>query len=109
MSFDISQLRYAIAAADHGSFYRAARALEIEQSTLSRNISKLERIVGAKLFDRSRAGVVTTVAGLRFVRRARAIVFNADQMLGDSHSLSSLCRVTPRSRLLRHKSAAKFY
>jgi hypothetical protein len=36
MSFDIRQLRYAIAAADHGSFYRAARALDIEQSTLSR-------------------------------------------------------------------------
>ena len=36
MSFDIRQLRYAIAAADHGSFYRAARTLDVEQSTLSR-------------------------------------------------------------------------
>jgi hypothetical protein len=27
--FDIRQLRYAIAAANHGSFYRAARALDI--------------------------------------------------------------------------------
>jgi DNA-binding transcriptional LysR family regulator len=35
--FDIRQLRYAIAAADHGSFYRAARALDIEQSTLAGN------------------------------------------------------------------------
>lgn len=87
MSFDIRQLQYAIAAADHGSFYRAARALDIEQSTLSRNILKLERIVGAKLFDRSRAGVVTTVAGLRFIRSARAIVQNADQMLGDSRAV----------------------
>jgi hypothetical protein len=26
MTFDIRQLRYAIAVADHGSFYRAARA-----------------------------------------------------------------------------------
>lgn len=43
MSFDICQLRYAIAAADHGSFYRAARALDVEQSTLSRNILQLER------------------------------------------------------------------
>jgi Bacterial regulatory helix-turn-helix protein, lysR family len=44
VSFDIRQLRYAIAAADHGSFYRAPRALDIEQSTLSCNILKLERI-----------------------------------------------------------------
>jgi DNA-binding transcriptional LysR family regulator len=38
VSFDIRQLRYAVAAADHGSFYCAARALEVEQSTLSRAI-----------------------------------------------------------------------
>ncbi len=62
MSFDIRQLRYAIAAADHGSFYRAARALDVEQSTLSRGISKLERVVGVVLFDRSRSGVATTIA-----------------------------------------------
>jgi hypothetical protein len=46
VSFDIRQLRYAVAAADHGSFYRAARALEVEQSTLSRAILKLERSIG---------------------------------------------------------------
>lgn len=40
MSIDVRQLRYAIAAADHGSFYRAARVLEIEQSTLTRRDSK---------------------------------------------------------------------
>ena len=44
MSFDIRQIRYAIAAADHGSFYRPARALDMEQSTLSRNILKLEPV-----------------------------------------------------------------
>jgi len=84
MSFDIRQLRYAIAAADHGSFYRAAGALDIEQSTLSRGISKLERVVGTKLFDRTRSGVALTVAGTRFIRSARTMVANADQMLGES-------------------------
>lgn len=84
MSFDIRQLRYAIAAADHGSFYRAAMTLGMEQSTLSRNILKLERVVGTKLFVRSRAGVAVTFAGIRFIRSARALVINADQMLGES-------------------------
>lgn len=84
MSFDIRQLRYAIAAADHGSFYRAAEVLNVDQSTLGRNISKLERVIGVRLFDRSRAGVTVTVAGARFIRSARAIVVNADQMLGAS-------------------------
>jgi len=52
MPFDIRQLRYAIAAADHGSFYKAARALDVEQSTLSRNILKLERALGQRLLQR---------------------------------------------------------
>lgn len=86
MSFDLRQLRYAIAAADHGSFYRAARSLDIEQSTLSRNICKLERMTGAQLFVRSRAGVSTTIAGARFIRSARAIVVNAELMLASSRA-----------------------
>ncbi|PKP96724.1 MAG: LysR family transcriptional regulator [Alphaproteobacteria bacterium HGW-Alphaproteobacteria-13] len=81
MSFDIRQLRYAVAAADHGSFYRAARALDVEQSTLSRSILKLERVIGGKIFERSRAGVTTTIAGSDFIRRARPMVTNADQLV----------------------------
>lgn len=81
MPFDIRQLRYAIAAADHGSFYRAARALEIEQSTLSRNIVKLERSIGMPIFERSRAGVTATLAGSTFLSGAKAIVASADKLV----------------------------
>lgn len=81
MPFDIRQLRYAIAAADHGSLYRAARALDVEQSTLSRNILRLERLIGAKLFNRSRSGVTTTIAGASFIRGARPMVASADRMV----------------------------
>lgn len=81
MPFDIRQLRYAVAAADHGSFYRAARALDVEQSTLSRNILRLERVIGATLFNRSRSGVTPTVAGARFFRSARTMVANAERMV----------------------------
>jgi len=81
MPFDIRQLRYAIAAADHGSFYRAARALDVEQSTLSRAIRKLERGVGMPIFERSRAGVTTTLAGCAFLRAARPMVTTADKLV----------------------------
>lgn len=81
MSFDIRQLRYALAAADHGSFYRAAKALDVEQSTLSRNVLKLERVVGAAIFERSHAGVKTTLAGSTFLRGARLMVASADKLL----------------------------
>lgn len=81
MSFDIRQLRYAIAAADHGSFYRAARRLDVEQSSLSRAILKLERAVGMPIFERSRAGVTTTLAGNAFIRGAKPMVAAADKLV----------------------------
>lgn len=81
MTFDIRQLRYIIAAADHGSFYRAARALDIEQSTLSRNILKLERSIGMRIFERSRAGVAMTLAGSAFIRGVRPMVASADKLV----------------------------
>jgi DNA-binding transcriptional LysR family regulator len=86
MPFDIKQLRYALVAADHGSFYRAARALEVEQSTLSRAILKLERALGTDIFVRTRAGVTTTVAGARFLRSARPMVANADRMVATTRA-----------------------
>lgn len=80
MTFDIRQLRYAIAVADHGSFHRAAEAMEVEQSTLSRNVLKLERLIGVKIFDRSHAGTTLTIAGRQFIRRARPMVACADKL-----------------------------
>jgi DNA-binding transcriptional LysR family regulator len=81
MPFDIRQLRYAIAAGNHGSFYRAARALDVEQSTLSRAIAKLERSIGTPIFERSRAGVTMTLAGATFLRSAKPLVATADKMV----------------------------
>lgn len=81
MPFDIRQLRYAVAAADHGSFYRAARALDVEQSTLSRHIMRLERSIGTPIFERSRAGVTMTLAGKAFLRGVRPMIASADQLV----------------------------
>ena len=74
MPFDIRQLRYAIAAADHGSFYRASRVLDVEQSTLSRAILKLERVSGGRIFNRAQGGGSMTLAGAQFIRAARSMV-----------------------------------
>lgn len=81
MPFDMRQLHYAITAAAHGSFYRAARALDIEQSTLSRNILKLERAIGMPIFERSRSGVTMTLAGSAFIRGAKPMVATADKLV----------------------------
>ena len=80
MPFTIRQLRYAVAAADHRSFHRAAKAIGVEQSNLGRHISTLERVVGVQLFTRSRAGVTPTRAGDSFLQAARRIIIQSDQM-----------------------------
>jgi DNA-binding transcriptional LysR family regulator len=68
---ELRQIQYAIAAADHGSFSRAALALEVDQTSLARRIAILEHMLSAKLFTRSRTGVVLTIAGQAFLKEAR--------------------------------------
>lgn len=70
---ELRQIQYAIAAADHGSFSRAALALEVDQTNLARRIAILEHMLCAKLFTRSRTGVVPTIAGQAFLKEAREI------------------------------------
>lgn len=70
IALDLRYLRYAILAAEHGSFRRAAELLSVSQSTVSRRIQILERRVGLALFERHRSGARTTLAGERFLREA---------------------------------------
>ena len=77
---EIRYLRYAIASAEHRSFRRAAEALRIRQSTLSRRIRDMELRLGVKLFARSRAGVRPTDAAAPFLRSASALVESIEVM-----------------------------
>jgi DNA-binding transcriptional LysR family regulator len=67
----VRHINYVIAAADHGSFRRAAAALCIHESAISRRIRDLEIRLGAALFVRSAGGVHLTQAGRVFVQRGR--------------------------------------
>lgn len=73
-AFGLRHLRYVIAAADHGSFRRAAAAIGVQQSAISRRIRDLEDEIGAALFIRSNSGVRLTHAGQLFIARARKAV-----------------------------------
>jgi DNA-binding transcriptional LysR family regulator len=74
-------LRYAAAAADLGSFRRAAEALQVRQSTLSRCIRRLEESIGATVFERSSGGVRVTTAGRDFLRAARSIIEQVEALV----------------------------
>lgn len=67
---DLRHFHYALASAKHGSFRRAAAALNVQQSTVSRGVRSLEHHVGAELFERSHAGIRPTSAGDRFLEEA---------------------------------------
>ena len=71
---EINQLRYVCAIAETGSFSRAAERCRIAQPSLSQQVLKLEKDLGAKLFDRLGRGVRLTEAGRAFVPRARSIL-----------------------------------
>lgn len=72
--YEFRHLRYFLAAVEHGSFRKAAAALGVQESTISRRIRDLEDNIGASLFHRYSAGVRPTVAGEKFLPRAKEIV-----------------------------------
>ncbi|KQT60744.1 MULTISPECIES: helix-turn-helix domain-containing protein [unclassified Aureimonas] len=66
MTIELRHLRCALAAADHGSFRRAAGALGVRPSSVSRRIRDLEAMLDVKIFVRSSGGVQVTASGQGF-------------------------------------------
>jgi DNA-binding transcriptional LysR family regulator len=73
MSLDIRHMRHVIALDEHGSFARAATALGLSQSALSRSIQSVEKTIGNSLFVRTASGVEPTDSGRILVARIRQI------------------------------------
>lgn len=76
---DSRYLRYFIAVAEAKSFTHAAERLHTAQPSLSRQIKRLETIVGAPLFLRTKHNVRLTAAGEIFLRESRAILQQIDR------------------------------
>ncbi len=77
---EVHLLRYALAAADTGSFSKAADRFGVKQSTLSKQVHYLEDRIGVALFRRSTRGVIPTSPGEGFLRKARNIVEDIDAL-----------------------------
>ena len=80
-TISFQHLRYAVVAADHGSFRSAAETLMVQQTTLSRCIRQLEHTIGTPVFDRYSGGVRATRFGQSFLRIARSILEQVDSMV----------------------------
>jgi DNA-binding transcriptional LysR family regulator len=68
---DLNNIRYLLEAADSGSFSAAARLFGVPPSLVSRRIARLEREVGARLFQRTTRSLTLTDAGQAFLAHAR--------------------------------------
>ncbi|MFJ7159191.1 LysR family transcriptional regulator [Streptomyces sp. NPDC101118] len=76
---ELQQMRYVLAVAETNSFTRAAERCLVVQSALSHQIARLERELGAKLFERTSRRVRLTPAGAAFLPAARQAVEAAER------------------------------
>lgn len=72
-------MRYVVAVAETNSFTRAAERCLVVQSALSHQIARLERELGARLFDRTSRRVRLTGAGEAFLPAARQCLDAAER------------------------------
>ncbi len=63
-------MRYVVAVAETNSFTRAAERCRVVQSALSHQVARLERELGARLFERTSRRVRLTAAGAAFLAAA---------------------------------------
>lgn len=77
---DLRQLRYFIHIAEIGNLNKAAQVLNVAQSALSRQMSKLEEDFGVRFFDRHGRGVTLTDAGRELQSEATKLLAHAREV-----------------------------
>ncbi|MGD6879845.1 LysR family transcriptional regulator [Bacillus infantis] len=85
---DLSWVTTFIAAAETGSFRRAADLLYISQPTVTVHIRQLEKETGASLFERGGRKVELTEEGRRYLEHCRKLMAVHQESLEDLQSIS---------------------
>ena len=83
-------LRYFDEVARCGSIRRAAETLNVASSAVNRQILKLERDIGTRLFERHRAGVKLTTAGEVLLRHSRETMSSFDRACSEIAGLNGV-------------------
>lgn len=71
---NFNQLKYIVSVDKYRNFARAAENCGIAQSTLSKEIQRLEKEFEVMIFDRSRHPVVPTMKGIDLLRQAKIVL-----------------------------------
>jgi DNA-binding transcriptional LysR family regulator len=69
----LNELRVLLEAVSAGSLAKAALSLSLSQPAVSKTIADLEVKLGVKLLDRTKSGVIPTLAGSKLICRAQNI------------------------------------
>ena len=77
---NLSYLKYAVEVEKTGSITKAAQNFYMNQPHLSKIIRELERDLGCPIFDRTSRGMVPTRRGDEFLRYAKAILAQEEQI-----------------------------
>lgn len=110
--FDLRLVRYFVSVAEHRHFGRAAAALHLAQPSLSRQVQRLERQLGARLLDRTPRGAELTTAGAAFLPQAKALLRSSTRAVALTRAAARPAQltigyttgliITPAVRALRH-------
>jgi len=76
---ELRQLECFVIVAEELNFRRASERLHIVQPTVTLQVQRLEREIGARLFDRSTRPIGLTEEGTRFLPEARGVLAAARQ------------------------------
>lgn len=77
---NLMHIKYAVEVANEGSINKAAEKLYVGQPNLSRAIKELEASLGVKIFERSAKGMGLTSDGETFIRYAKTIQRQVDEV-----------------------------
>lgn len=89
---DIRQLRRFVTVVELGSFNKAADALAVSQSSLTRSVQQLEDALGDELLERGPNGIALTSMGEELLPHARLILRERDR------TFAAMLRLRDRNR-----------
>ncbi|GAA5052841.1 LysR family transcriptional regulator [Nocardia callitridis] len=91
---DLRLVRYFTVVAEHLNYARAAEALHVAQPALSRQIQRLEDVLGVRLLERTTQGSRLSAAGAAFLPRAQELLYTARQATLAAHAAAPARTIT---------------
>lgn len=98
LNFDWNRAKAFMVTAEKGSYSAAAKALNLTQSTLGRQVQALEEELGVVLFERVGKGIQITPIGLDLIEHVKAMAEGASKLsmaaMGQSEDLEGIVTIS---------------